>query len=142
MPGTSSGYYIIEIDGVSAARASEVSGLNIKHDPFKIGVGDRPNPILGRSKYEIDEVTVKHAHALNNTGRELSGYIVAYCRGLRTDKLNCRLLQMAEDGFGIEAVWEMIECVPTSFSQDTNKGDSNDAAYFTFKFKPTDAYMI
>lgn len=136
--GTSSGRFLLEMDGVSIARASEVSGIGIKHEPFKIGVGDQPNQILGRSSYECEEVTVKHAYALNSTAQEMFDWFSDYIRGFRTDKLSIRLIQLAEDGFGTEAVWEMFECVPTAFMHENNKGDSNDAAYFTLKFKPTD----
>ena len=139
--GTSSGYYILEMDGVSAAEASEVSGIGNKHEVFKIGVGNRPNPYIGRSKFEPNEVTVKHAHAMGSTGQEMFQWFDDYIRGFRTDKINIRLIQLGEDGFKTEVVWEMEECVPTEFMQETNKGDSNDAAYFTLKFKPTDCYM-
>ena len=132
----------MEMNGVSAARASEVSGIGLKHEPFKIAVGDQANPILGRSNYEANEVTIKHAHALNNTGNEMFAYFGAYIKGLRTDKPNIRLIQLGEDGFSTDAIWELEECVPTEFTQETNKGDSNDAAYFTIKLKPTDAYMV
>jgi phage tail-like protein len=140
--GTSSGRFILEMDGVTAARASEVSGIGMKHEPFKIATGDRANPILGRSNYECEEVTVKHAYALNSTGNEMFSWFGDYVKGNRTDKLNIRLIQLAEDGYATAAIWELTECVPTMFSHENNKGDSNDAAYFTLKFKPTDADMI
>lgn len=140
--GTSSARYIIEIDGISAARASEVSGVGLKHEPFKIAVGDRANPIVGRSTYEANEVTVKHAYALNKTGQEAFRYFGDYLKGYTVQKLNMRLIQLDEDGFGTTATWELEECVPLEFTHETNKGDSNDAAYFTLKFKPTDAYLI
>lgn len=136
--GTAGSRYIFEIDGVAAARASEVSGIGLKHENFKIGLGDRANPLIGRGNYEGNEVTVKHAHAINSTGREMFSWFGDYIKGDRTDKLTARLIQLDEDGKGTEAIWELIDCVPTEFSQETNKGDSADAAYFTLKFKPTD----
>ena len=142
MQGTSSGRFLIEIDGVTSADASEVSGIGIKHEPFKIAIGAQANPILGRSNYECEEVTMKHAYALNSTGNEVFAWFGDYIKGYTTDKLNMRLIQLSEDGFGTAAIWEMLECVPTMMMQETNKGDSNDAAYFTLKFKPTDAYLI
>ena len=142
MAGTSSGRYLLEMDGVSAARASEVAGIGLKHEPFKIAVGDQANPILGRSNYEANEVTIKHAHALNNTGDEMFAWFGDYVKGFRTDKLNVRLIQLGEDGFSTGQIWEMTDCVPTEFMQEGNKGDSNDAAYFTLKLKPSDAYMV
>lgn len=138
MPGTSAGRFLLEMDGVSSARASEVSGIGIKHEPFKIPVGDQANMILGRSNYECEEVTVKHAYALNSTGQQMFSWFGLYIKGIRTDKMNIRLIQLAENGFTPQAIWEMEECVPTMFTNEANKGDSNDAAYFTLKFKPTD----
>lgn len=139
--GAGAGYYLLEMDGVSAAEASEVSGIGIKHENFKIDVGNRPNPYLGRGKYECDEVTIKHAHALNNVGQQMFRWFGDYIKGYRTDKVNIRLVQLGEDGSEIIEVWEMEECVPTAFTQETNKGDSKDASYFMIKLKPTDCYL-
>lgn len=140
--GTSAGRYLVEMDGVSICRASEVSGLGLKHEPFKIPVGDRANPIIGRSNYEANDITVKHAFALNKTGREVFAYFKNYVKGLTVEKRTFRLIQLDEDGRGVVAVWEASECVPLEFNQEQNKGDSNDAAYFTFKLKPTDLDLI
>ena len=136
--GTASRSYLVEMDGVSAMEASEVSGIGIKAEPFKINVGNRPNPILGRAGYEPEEVTVKHAHALNSTGQEIFSWFRGFLKGDRTDKISFRLVQLAENGTSTVAVWDLTECVPTGFMQEGNKADSNDAAYFTLKFKPTD----
>ncbi len=136
--GTASRAFLIEMDGVSAAQASEVSGLGVKHEPFKINVGGRANPIIGRSGYEGEEVTVKHAYALGSTGQEMFSWFGDYIRGDRTDKLSFRLIQLAENGYSTENVWDLSECVPTAFMHEGAKADSNDAAYFTLKFKPTD----
>lgn len=142
MAGAGQGYYVLEMDGVAAARASEVTGIGLKHEHFEIGVGDQANPIIGRGKYKPQEVTVKHALALNNTGEEVFSYFKDYVKGFRTDKLSMRLIQLAEDGFTTLKIWEMIECVPTEFAQEGNKGESKDAAFFNFKFMPTDVDFI
>ena len=102
--GTSSGRFLIEIDGVTSAEASEVSGIGIKHEPFKIAIGAQANPILGRSNYECEEVTMKHAYALNSTGNEVFAWFGDYIKGYTTDKLNMRLIQLSEDGFGTAAI--------------------------------------
>lgn len=136
--GTASRAFIIEMDGVSAAQASEVSGLGIKAEPFKINVGGRPNPIQGRAGYEPEEVTVKHAYALGSTGQEMFSWFGDFIRGDRTDKISFRLVQLAEDGRTSLNTWDCSECVPTGFMHEGAKADSNDAAYFTLKFKPTD----
>ena len=140
--GASAGYFLLEMDGVTFARASEVSGIGLKHEVVKIGVGDQANPILVRGKYEPQEVTVKHAHALNNTAQEVFSWFKDYIKGFRTDKLTMRLIQMDEDGYSPLVIWEMVECAPTEFSQEGNKGDSKDASYFMLKFMPTDVDFI
>jgi len=138
MPGTSAGNYLLEVDGVTFARASEVSGIGLKHEHFEIGVGDQGNPVIGRGKFKPQEITVKHAHGLNNTADEIFRYFRAYIKGLRTDKLTMRLIQLDEDGFSTLQIFELIDCVPTEFSQEANQGDKKDAAYFNFKCMTTD----
>lgn len=142
MPAVSSARFLIEIDGVTEACATEVSGIGIKHEPVKLPVGCRPNPYLGRSNYECEEVTVKHGYAISSTGRELFQWFSDFIRGIAVERRTFRLLQMHEDGATPAAIWEMIECVPTAFMHEANKGDSNDAAYFTVKFKPTDIECV
>lgn len=143
--GAASSRYKVELDGIAGCRASEISGIGIKHEPFKIGVGDQANPILGRGNYEGNEITVKHAHALNGTGREFFNWFGRYIKGDTVEKRSFRLIQMTEDGKGTEAIWECIDCVPTEFNQETNKGaesSSAEAAYFTMKFKPEDVKYL
>ena len=139
--GTASSRYKVEIDGIAACRASEASGFGLKHEPFKIGVGDQANPILGRGNYEPNEVTIKHAHALNSTGREFFNWFGRFIKGETVEKRSMRLIRLTEDGKSTEAIWECIDCVPTEFTEENSKGaesSSAEAAYFTMKFKPED----
>ena len=71
--GTSTGRYLIEMDGVAAVRSSEVSGVGLDHQPFELFESNRPNPRLGRGHYKIGEIRVKHAVALNNSVVTLAG---------------------------------------------------------------------
>lgn len=142
MAGISSARFLVEMDGVSIMDASEVSGIGLKHEVVKIAVGSRANPHLARGNYECEEITLKHAHALNSAGFELSLQFDSFIRGLDVGKPTFRLIQLGEDGFETVAIWEAFECVPTMFSQESNKADSNDAAYFTLKFKPTDLISV
>lgn len=138
MGGTSNANFLVEVEGVSVVQASEVEIGGIKHEPFKLMVGDRPNPFIGRNKYEVDEVTIKNAYALNSEGTEFFNHFKNYALGLTTQKLNIRVIQLAENGFTSEVIHEFIECVPTSFKPEGKKADSKDAAYFSIAFKPTD----
>ncbi len=138
MAGTANGYFLVEIEGVSVIEASEAEVGGLKHEPVKIGVGNRPNPYLARGKYEGEEFKLKQAYALNQEGEELFKYFRDYLRGLTVEKRNIRVIQMTENGLGIERTHECIECVPTTFKPEGKKGDSKDAAYFEIAFLPTD----
>lgn len=138
MPGTSNANFLVEVDGVSVLEATECEIGGVKHEPFKLSVGNRPNPYLGRNKFEVEEVKIKGAYALNSQGQELFQGFNDYIRGLNIQKLSMRVIQLGEDGFSTEAVHEFIECVPTAFQPEGKKADSKDAAYFTISFKPTD----
>lgn len=138
MPGTSNAHFLVEVDGVSILEASEVEIGGIKHEPFKLSVGNRPNPYLGRNKYEAEEVKIKGAYALNSQGEELFSNFRNYIQGFNVSKLNMRVIQLAEDGFRTVVIHDFIECVPTMFQPEAKKADSKDAAYFSIGFKPTD----
>lgn len=138
MPGTSNGNFLVEVDGVSVLEATEVETGPLKHEPFKLHVGNRPNPYLGRNKYEVDEVKIKGAYALNSQGEELFAYFRNYILGNTVEKITVRVIQLGEDGYTTEKIHEYIECVPTSFQPEGKKADSKDAAMFTISFKPTD----
>lgn len=139
MPGTSIGNFVVEVDGLSVCEASEVEIGGVKHEPFKLSVGNRPNPYIGRNKFEVEEVKIKNAYALNQEGRDFFSYFNDYIRGFNAaEKIGLRVIQLGEDGISTEAVHEFIECVPTSFQPENKKADGKDAAMFTIAFKPTD----
>jgi hypothetical protein len=136
--GTNIGNYLVEVDGVAVCQASEVEIGGAKHEPYKINLGDRPNPVLGRGKYECDEVKIKQAFALNNEGNDFTNLYQNYIRGLDLTKRTIRIVTLGEDGATEIATDEFIECVPTMFQPDGKKGEGKEAAYFTIAFKPTD----
>lgn len=139
MPGTSAANFLIEVDGLSVCEASEVEIGGVKHEPFKLSVGNRPNPYIGRNKFEVEEVKIKNGYALNQEGQDFFNYFNSYIRGFNSaEKIGIRVIQLGEDGFSTVVVHEFIECVPTSFQPEGKKGDSKDAAMFTIAFKPTD----
>lgn len=129
---------MIEVDGVAVCRAQEIEIGGIKHEPYKIFTGDRPNPMLGRAKYEIEPVKIKHAMVLGNAGAEFVRLARDYVLGLDLTKVTVRVITLDESGFSPVAEDEFTECVFTSFVPEGKKGDSKDAAHFTIEFKPTD----
>lgn len=135
---TGNGHYLIEVDGVSVCQASEIETGGVKHEPFKIFVGNRAFPFLGRAKSEVEEVKIKQAYALNNEGREFARMFQDYVRGTNVGKVNIRVVTLGEDGFSVVATDDYIDCVPTMFTPEGKKGDSKDGAYFSVGFKPSD----
>jgi hypothetical protein len=138
MAGASSKYYLVEFDGVTFCQASEFELGEVKHEPYKIHVGNQPNPILGRGGFEVGECKIKHANGLHNTDTEMHKIFDDFIRGRSTAKPTIRVIQLNEDGFSPMRVHEFIECVPTTYKVEPKKGDAKDAAMFSFGFMPTD----
>lgn len=142
MNGTNEGFYGIEIDGFQAVRAMKVSGGRLKHDPTLVSEGNRPNPHIKRGNYEIEEITVQQASALNETGREYFAWLFAFVKGLDTTPRGMRLVQFDEDGLTPVEVWDYTDCVPTGITPDDRTARGQNAASFTFTIKPTDMVQI
>jgi phage tail-like protein len=140
--GASAQYFTVEIDGVTAIRASEVSGLKIDHTEVKFFEGNRPNPHIVRGHFEVGAVTFKHAQALNQTGTELMQWLQDFIRGIVTDRRGMRVIQFDEDGIVPVYTYELLKCVPKSFEQDQLQGGSTNASMFTFVVLPEDAVAI
>lgn len=138
MRGTHSGHFLVEMDGVTAIEATEVTGFKKTHEPVEIKTGNRPMPTYARGKSKVEPITLKHAIALNAAGREIVDYIQAYCAGQTVQKRNFRVIQLHEDGATIAAVYECYDCVPKEFAIEGNKADGSDAAYFTAVLQPED----
>jgi hypothetical protein len=138
MAGASSGFYLVEVDGINVCRASEFELGEVKHEAYKIPVGNRHLPILGRGKSEIGESKIKQAYGLDNTDREMFRKFDNFVRGISIEKPTIRVIQLSEDGFTPMMVHEFIECVPTTYKPEPKKGDSKDAAMFSFGFMASD----
>ena len=134
---TTNGNYLIEVDGVSLCEASEVETGGVKHEPFKIFTGTRPFPVIGRGKFECEEVKLKIAFGLNNEGAELARIFEEYLLGINMTKPTVRVVTLGEDTFSVVATDDYIDCVPTMFQNEGKKGEGKDAAYFYIAFKPT-----
>jgi len=140
--GASAQYFTVEVDGVTAIRASEVSGLKIDHTEVKFYEGNRPNPHIVRGHFEVGAVTFKHAQALNESGAELMQWLQDFIRGIVTDRRGMRVIQFDEDGIVPVYTYELLKCVPKSFEQDQLQGGSTTASMFTFVVVPEDAVAI
>ena len=140
--GASAQYFTVEVDGVTAVRASEVSGLKIDHTEVKFYEGNRPNPHIVRGHFEVGAVTFKHAQALNQAGTELMQWLQDFIRGIVTDRRGMRVIQFDEDGIVPIYTYELLKCVPKSFEQDQLQGGSTNASMFTFVVAPEDAVAI
>jgi phage tail-like protein len=136
--GTAASRYVVEIDGVAAIRASEVSGVGMEHTLVELHVGNRPNPILVRGNFKVNEVTFKHGHALNSAGVETMAWMQGFINGDVVERRNMRLVIMDEDGLSPVAEYDMSGCVPTKFMVETHQGNANDPSYFSFSLRPED----
>ena len=140
--GMSAGRYLFELDGITAIRASDVSGIKKIHEEFEIYESNRPNPIIGRGHFKCETITVKHAHALNGTGQEFFRWMQDFITGAKVERRSGRCIQLDEDGLTPIKTWELMECIPISIEQETNTGGSKEGNYFKFAIRPTDLVMI
>lgn len=142
MNGTSEGRYLFELDGVTAVRASEVSGITITHEEFELYESNRPNPHIGRGHYKCEAVNVKHAHALNGTGQQFFQWMSDFIRGGAIERRGARLIVLDEDGESPVAIYELLQCVPTKMQAESQTAGGKNASMFTFSLRPTDMQLI
>ena len=140
--GTNEGGFIIELDGVSSIRAMNVSGGAINHTPTLINEGNRPNPTVTRGNYEIDELTINQASALNDTGLEFYQWLRDFLDGLVVEPRTFRLVVLDEDGSSPVEIWEYLDVIPTSLQPNDRAARGQNPAAFTFKVKPSDAILL
>jgi phage tail-like protein len=133
--GSSAGRFLVEFDGIAACRASEVTGLEQKHEPFEINPGDVDHPEYGMAKFKNEAVVIKHAIAINNSGREFAKWYDNYRLGAE-GKRSFRVVMLGSDGRTPTGFADLIDCTPTSFKFDDFKGDSKDAVYFSITVQP------
>lgn len=137
MQGTHEGRYLLEIDGVTSVRASEVTMPGKDHTPFELYVGNQPNPILGRGNFKIDALTFKHATALNQSGEELFRWADDFMDGIDLSRRGARFIVLDEAGVTPIEEYELEDCVPTSFKPETHSASGTNASMFTFGLRPT-----
>lgn len=140
--GANEGNFLIEMDGVTAVRAMKVSGGKLNHTPTLITEGNKPRARVVRGNYEVDELSVQQASALNDTGREFYDWLYAYANGGDVEPRGVRLVVLEEDGLTPNEVWDYIDCVPTSFQPDDRTARGTNAASFTFAVKPSDVRRV
>jgi phage tail-like protein len=140
--GTSEGRFLIEVNGISVCRATEVSGLDKKHEPFKLYESNRPNPHIGRAHFEISELTIKHAHALNTSAFEFFQWLDDFVKGVNVERRGMRIIVLDEDGATPVDIYECINCVPISMGPETHTAGGSNASYYKFTIKPEDMMMF
>lgn len=139
--GTSQGRYLFELDGVTAVRSSEVTGVNKGQEEFELYESNRPNPHLGRGHFKCEKIKVKHGHALNETGAEFFQWLNEFVNGDNVERRSSRLIILDEDGQSPVAIYELEKCIPISFSPDTQQAGGKDANYFNFEIRPEDMQL-
>lgn len=140
--GTHENRYLVEIDGVIAVTASEVTMPGIEHTPVELYVGNQPSPILVRGNFKVEEMTFKHASALNTTGDELFAWIRDFVDGVVLDRRTVRFVVLDEDGATPVDEYELQNCVPTKFKPETHSASGTGASMFTFGLRAEDTAKI
>lgn len=141
--GTNEGNYLIEIEGIASVRAMDVRGGKLDHAPTKVTEGNRPNPRLVRGTYEIGEVTVKQASALNDAGREFFAWLYGVAKGTGpVERRTLRIVTLDETGHTPVETWEYVNCLPTSIQPDDRTARGQNAASFTFGIMPEDVLPL
>lgn len=130
--GTHENRFLIEIDGVTAVRAAECSGLDFEHTPAKLYESNRPNPNLVRGNYEIKEISFKQGEALNDTGTEFFQWLYDFSNGLDMSRKNCRVIVMDESGLSPEVTYNLSACVPTKQGPESLNAGGTNAHLFHF----------
>jgi phage tail-like protein len=140
--GTSQGRYIFEFQGVTAIRATEVSGVSKTHEEFELYESNKANPRLGRGHFKCEEIKVKHGHALNSTGEEVFLWMEMFLNGSNVERRGGRLIVLDEDGRTPINIYELFDCIPKKFEADMHQAGGKDPSYFSFTIRPEDMEML
>jgi phage tail-like protein len=141
--GTSAGYFLVEFDGVAQMEATEVSEVKLQHEPVQIHVGTREKPLQMRGKSTVPVVTVKHARVLiGGTASSIYQWFNDFHRGVAVERRNLRIVALDEDGLTPFETADLIDCVPTDFVLEAQKGDSKEASMFSFAVQPQDIDLL
>jgi hypothetical protein len=135
--GTSEGRFLIEVDGIAAVRATEVTGLRLEHTPFSLYVGNESMPFKGRGHADVNDVTIRMAHALNPQGEQFFLWMRLFLRGVPTaaggtelERKTLRFVVLNEAGRVPVAVYEATRGIPRSFEVDGHTAGGNNASFF------------
>jgi hypothetical protein len=134
--------YILEGEGISLIQASECKAGAKTQTPVEIMVGNRPNAILMRGTFKVDELTFKHATSLGTAGAELAQWLDDYCDGVDVSKRGFRLVLMSEDGITPVESHELLNCVPTKYELENHSASGTGASMFTFGLRPENKFRI
>jgi phage tail-like protein len=140
--GTHENKYNIEIDGIADCRSSEVTMPSKEHTPAEIYEGNKPSPSLVAGNFKVEDVTVKHAHGLNETEAQMSQWLDDFVSGVDMSRRSARMIVFAEDGREPIAEYEMRRCVPRSFKPEPHNASGTGASMFTFVFRPEDMVKV
>lgn len=142
MQGTHENRYIIEVDGVSSVAASECTMPGKEHTPFELAIGNQNFVFLGRGNIKVDDMSFKHAHALNESGNDLFRWLDDFTEGVDLSRRTVRMVVMDEAGVTPVDVYELQECVPRSFKPEGHSASGTGASMFTFSLRPTQMRKI
>jgi phage tail-like protein len=136
--GANEGNFLVEIEGIASVRAMNVRGGKITQTPTLTPEGNRGNPHVGGGNYEVDDITIKQATALNQMGIEFFGWLYGYIKRINFERRTVRVIELDEDGATPIHVWEYTNCVPVSIEPDDRSARGQNAASFTIVIKPED----
>src|SRR5436853_3597657 len=116
----SEGRYLIEIDGITSIEATEATPPSKDHSKVELHVGNRANPILLRGNFKCSDFSMKHAHSLNAAGDEFFKWLDDFVSGRNVERRSARFIVMDESGQFPAQIYEMQECVPSSFKPESH----------------------
>jgi len=134
--GTHENRYVVEVDGVSAVAASEMTPPSKDHTPVELYTGNKPNHTLSRGNFKIGDFSFKHAHALNQAGADLFQWMDDYTDGIDNTKRTVRIVVFDEDGQTPVDEYELQDCVPTSYKPESHSASGTNASMFSFTLRP------
>lgn len=140
--GTHENRFLLEIDGVTAIKASEVSMPDVEHTEVELYIGNQANPLLHRGNFKVGELTFKHATAVNETGRELMNWFQDFIRGDDTTRRTARFIVLDEDGLTPIDEYELQNCIPKRFKPETHNAGGTGSSMFTFGLRAEDMVLL
>jgi len=134
--------FLVEIDGVTGIVATETTPPGFKHTPVKYQPGNQHKPIHLRGNSEVEEMTFKHARAVNGVGLQLVQWLQDFASGDAVEPRTVRFITMDEAGRNPVETWQLRDCVPTMFKPDSGSGTGTNVATFSFSLQPDDVVLF